>query len=423
MFHTFTQRTLEILLTALCGLTALTGHAQVKADWARTHAGAYGEMLALDRQGNAFVAGSVAWSTMWLAKYDASGAELWQRSFDHPGTREQSASLAVDAAGNAIVTGYFIGGDKGAANALVVLKYSPTGALLWQDIVSSAHGYASRAGTDAAGNVFVLARTWAAGPGGQQVRLVALKYAPDGTRQWLRDLGLDTLGADAPAALAVTPEGSLIVAGGASTQLLLAAVDASGNLLASKSMPGSPGDVALGPAGEVYVAGGPHADPAQRGFVVIKHDANFNPIWRKTYDVGRWGWRIAVDSRGHAVIAGVAGDSRLDWMTIKIDANGALLWSRRYDQHRHSDEIPFAVVVGADDAVYVTGQAGPSPVRGPARALGTVTLKYGADGTLHWTASTFDSDRGLDVKLGADGGVYVVGESPLTLLRYDQSAR
>jgi outer membrane protein assembly factor BamB len=423
MIEALVKPSLAILLTGLCALLPLTGHAQMKPDWARTHKAAHGEMLALDSLGNAFIAGSVPWSTMLIAKYDASGTALWQRIFDHPGTREQTASLAVDAAGNALVTGYFIGGDRGAANALVVLKYSPTGALLWQDIVTTAHGYASRVGTDAAGNVYVLGRAWAAGPGGERIRLVGIKYAPDGTREWLRDLVLDALSADAPAALAVAPQGSLIVVGGASTKMLIAVYDASGNLVASKSMAGSPGDVALGPSGEIYVVGGPHANPADRGFIVFKHDANFNEIWRKTYDVGRWGWRIAVDSRGHAVIAGVAGDTRLDWMTIKIDPNGTLLWSRRHDQHRHSDEIPFAVVVGADDAVYVTGQAGPAPAHGVARALGTVTVKYGADGTPHWAASSFESDRGLGVKLSADGGVYVVGESPLTLLRYAQSPR
>lgn len=105
------------------------------------------------------------------------------------------------------------------------------------------------------------------------------------------------------------------------------------------------------------------------------HDKNFNELWRKTYSVDPWGWRVAVDSQGNAIVAGAAGSGYLDWMTIKLDANGGLLWSRRYDQHTN-DEIPYAMVVGPDDAIYITGKGGPGPTSGELSYLRTVTLKY-----------------------------------------------
>lgn len=424
LLQAMTGRCLALLLAALMSICA---HAQVDPDWVSVKPGRFGEMLALDHDNNAYVAGSVPWSTMWIAKYSASGTSLWQRTFDNPGTREQSSWISVDAAGNAIVIGHIIGGDAGVANGLIVLKYSPAGTLMWQDVVTSAFGYAARASTDAAGNVYVIARTWVASPPGKSSgdigRLVGIKYAPDGTRLWTREFGLDTVSADAPASMLVTAAGNLIVIGGSNGDMVLRGFDAAGNLISSKSVAASPGDVALGPAGEFYVVGGPHTDPGARGFLVIKHDSNFNELWRNTYDVGRWGWRVAVDSQGNAVVTGVTGNTSLDWMTIKLDPNGVLLWSRRYDAHQTSDEIPFSMAIGHDGAVYITGQAGPAPSAGKPGALSTVTLKYAADGTQVWAASTPAADRGLGVKLGSDNGVFVVGESPLAVFRYPQTTR
>ncbi len=151
------------------------------------------------------------------------------------------------------------------------------------------------------------------------------------------------------------------------------------------------------------------------------HDKNFNELWRKTYSVDPWGWRVAVDSQGNAIVAGAAGSGYLDWMTIKLDANGGLLWSRRYDQHTN-DEIPYAMVVGPDDAIYITGQGGPGPTSGELSYLRTVTLKYTPAGAQVWSAATFNSVRGLGLKLGSDSGLFVVGESPWTVYHYTQAS-
>jgi hypothetical protein len=130
---------------------------------------------------------------------------------------------------------------------------------------------------------------------------------------------------------------------------------------------------------------------------------------------------VVVDSKGNAIVAGIGGNGYADWMTIKLDPNGALLWSRSYDQH-FNDEIPYAMVVGPDDAVYITGQGGPGPTSGELAYLRNVTVKYASDGAQLWSATTFDSVRGLGVKLGTDGGLFVVGESPQTVFHHTQAS-
>ena len=411
------------ILKSLCFAAMLlpaSALAQVTPDWIHSTPSTYGKMIALDQNNNAYVAGSDPLAlTMLITKLSPTGAQLWQRVFDNPGTSEQGSWVTLDAAGNAIVTGYTVRASNGDTTGLIVLKYDPAGNLLWQDVIASAFGYASRATTDSAGNIYVLGRAFLTNASGNATNdVVTIKYAPDGTRQWQRSLSFDDWSSDAPTSMALTRTGGVIVTGGR----LAAAYDAAGNQLWRKVFETSSAalDVALGPVGEFYVVGGTYSLASGNTFLVTKFDANFNQLWRKTYMVGPWGHRVVVDSNGNAIVAGIGGSSYADWMTIKLDPNGALLWQRSYDQH-FNDEIPYAIVVGPDDAVYITGQGGPGPTSGELSYLRNVTVKYAPDGTQVWSATSFDSVRGLGLKLGTDNGLFVVGNSPQTVFHYPQA--
>ncbi len=417
MQHRFNMFKRVCLAAVLLPASAL---AQVTPDWVHATPNTYGKMIALDQNNNAYVAGSDPLAlTMLITKLGPTGAQLWQRVFDNPGTSEQGSWVTLDAAGNAIVTGYTVRASNGDTTGLIVLKYDPAGNLLWQDIIPSAFGYASRVATDSAGNVYVLGRAFLTNASGNTTNdVVTIKYAPDGTRQWQRSLSFDDFSSDAPTSMALTRTGNVIVTGGR----LAAAYDPAGNQLWRKVFETSSAalDLALGPLGEFYVVGGTYASAAGNTFLVTKFDANFNQLWRKTYKVGPWGHRVVVDSQGNAIVTGVGGSGYADWMTIKLDPKGAVLWSRMYDQH-FNDEIPYAIVLGPDDAVYITGQGGPGPSSGELSYLRNVTVKYAPDGAQVWSATSFDSVRGLGLKLGTDNGLFVVGNSPQTVFHYTQA--
>jgi hypothetical protein len=410
-----------VTLAALGALLPLPAVAQAPVEWVQTTPNAYGKMIALDKDNNAYVAGWLpSTSTMLITKLSPAGALVWQRSFDNPGTSEQSTWVTVDAAGNAIVTGYTFRTLNGDPTGLIVLKYDPAGTLLWQDVIGSAFGYAWRASTDGAGNVYVLGRAFLTNASGNTTNdVVTIKYTPGGTRLWQRSLSFDDFSSDAPTSIALTPAGNVIVTAGR----LAAAYDPAGNLLWRKVYEASSAalNVAVGPSGGFYVVGGTYSSATGNTFLVTRFDVNFNELWRRTYKVGPWGHRVVVDSKDNAIVAGIGGNGYADWMTIKIDPNGALLWSRSYDQH-FNDEIPYAMAIGPDDAVYITGQGGPGPTSGELSYLRNVTVKYASDGAQVWSATTFDSMRGLGLKLGTDGGLFVVGESPQTVFHYTQAS-
>ena len=365
-----------------------SGHkifAQVSQGWTQTIPNQYGKMIALDGANNAFVAGSDPLNgTILTVKYDPNGILLWQRIFDNPGTREQGSWVTVDKDGNAIVTGYNISGANQLPVGLIVLKYDTNGNLLWQDLIPNARGLTVRADTDATGSIYVLGRLFVTNTSGNTTDDIALiKYAPNGSKLWTKTFGFDATSADNPTSQAIAPNGNVIVTGGAGGWFLTAAFDPNGNQLWSKTLLGSTGalSVAVASGGESYVVGGTYSQAQGNTFLVLKYDAAGNEIWNKTYAVGNYARRVAVDSFGDVIATGVGTQTNfLDWVTIKINSSGALLWSQRYDQHLVNDEIPYAMVVGPDNAIYITGQGGPGPTSGELSYLRTVTLKYSAGG-------------------------------------------
>ena len=436
------------LVAALVAFAPLGASAQLTPDWVVSTPNTYGEMIALDRGNNAYVVGSgTAPMVVMITKYSPAGAQLWQRTFDNPVTQETGSWVTVDGSGNVIVTGNTVDAS-GNPNGLVVLKYDSAGNLLWKDVIAASLGRTLRAMSDGLGNAYVLGSMSLTNAGIATEEIVTIKYTPQGTRQWTRNLGAHTA-TGAPASMAITSAGNVIVAGGAGGTMSMAAYDPPGNQIWSKTVLGSSAlDLAIAPSGDFYVVGGTTAQsatvtatdgaigalgdfstgpfPTLRVYLVVKHDARFNEVWRRTYDVGSTAMRAAVDSAGNVVITGVYTslyNSYSNWNTIKLDPTGKLLWTQVYDQHSNNHEIPYSMALGSDNSVYITGQGGPAPAdpSGDLSLLSAVTVRYAPDGTQFWAANAPVSVRGLGVKLGTDGGVLVVGESPQTVFRYAQS--
>lgn len=397
-----------------------TAQAAVTQDWAVISQGKSGAMLALDKDNNAYVAGSVPRSTILLTKYSSTGVELWERVFDNPLTSEQANWVTLDPAGNPIVVGLTLQASTGNGTGFVVLKYDPAGNLLWQDVIPGTFAGAVRAATDAQGNVYVLG-TGGAGLGRD---LTTIKYSPGGVRQWMRSYQQTVTSLHGPASMVVTPAGNVIVTGGSQATMNAVAYDPVGNLIWAKSITPATAanDVALGPQGEIYLVGGDLTPGAPKGILIVKHDANFNELWRKTYPVGYQAIRAAVDGGGHLVATGITPNAYFNWVTIKLDPAGTLLWSRITDKRPSPDEYPNALAIGPDNAVYVTGEAGwLSTANGNVTTyLGATTEKFAADGTLAWSTQAQIPSRGRGVKLGSDGSVFVVGDGPRALLHYTQ---
>ena len=416
--------TLGLALMTLLPLVGLapTAQAQLAPDWTASPGGATAVALALDRDNNSLVTSWTAGAPLHLAKFGPSGALLWQRSLAALGPSSRSLDLVTDATGHAVVTGLQVDA-AGVPQAALVARFDPAGTLLWQDVSAGRFNIGWRAAVDAAGNVYALSRLTRPDTGTAVVTDMWLtKFSPAGARLWTRSYGAAS--AD-DGALIVTSTGQAIVAGGVPGGTVLVAFDAAGTTLWTSSWPGSV-SLAAGLAGEFYAVGG-----AGQGFQVMKFDAGRNLLWSHAYPARGPAQRARVDSAGNLLVTGAVDTNTgpltvvlSDWLTLKLSPSGAPLWSNSFGLPNGINDLPLALALGADDAVYVTGQGtvlvddgtGSLQPRGS-----TATVKYTPAGAQAWVAQGPLATRGLGVKASTDGGVVVIAEAPPTLLRYPQS--
>ncbi|GFO65018.1 S8 family serine peptidase [Geomonas paludis] len=194
--------------------------------------------VAVDAVGNVYVAGYTTYEYPWrhdtlLIKYDAAGNVLWSRSYDAAEV-DRVFSVALDAAGNVYMTG-----DKGVRGAdgyysyqYQTLKYSPAGDLLWVRNYDDYTAYAVAVGAD--GSVYVAGDYFA-----------VVKYNADGAVLWNKVVPVGGVNGQELhiTSLAVGKKGQLYAAGrffdGSATIYALAKLDANGNILWTKPIPGA----------------------------------------------------------------------------------------------------------------------------------------------------------------------------------------
>lgn len=130
--------------------------------------GVSGYAVAVDRSGNVVIAGRVVGGNVvagtydgydaWVAKYTSGGSRSWIRQFGVNRVAngdDGSSDVAIDSAGNVVLTGYRPSSISYDYDAFV-RKYGPTGAYLWESVLNSGRtDVGSAIATDAIGNTFV----------------------------------------------------------------------------------------------------------------------------------------------------------------------------------------------------------------------------------------------------------------------------
>ena len=186
--------------------------------------------------------------------------------------------------------------------------------------------------------------------------------------------------------------------------------------------------LAVDSGGNVYAAGWAYDSATGYDYLTIKYDRNGNLLWERRYDgsAGRTDWiaGLAVDGAGNVYVTGSSIDSATgyDIATLKYDQNGSLLWVRRYNGIYNGSDGANAIAVDEAGNVYVAGQAM------VANHLGDfMTLKYDSDGNLLWHRS-YDSpgneyDYVKAIALDSAGNLIVHGPSDwgawYTTIKYD----
>ncbi len=297
----------------------------------------YGVGVAVDVLGNTYITGdsngslggpNAGYTDAFLSKYDADGNALWTRQL---GTMDYDYSLgvAVDAAGNAYISGYTdgnLGGPNAGGADAFLSKYDAEGNVLWtRQLGSAGDDHSHAVAVDALGNAYISGHTdanlWGPNAGGTDAFLS--KYDADGNALWTRQLG--TADDDWSYGVAVDAAGNAYISGytdgnlggpnAGGTDAFLSKYDADGNAVWTRQLGTTSDDhshgVALDAAGNAYISGHTWGslDGLNAGFddaFLSKYDANGNLLWTEqlgTVNSDRC-FSVALDGLGNAYISG-----------------------------------------------------------------------------------------------------------------------
>ncbi|MRR29424.1 hypothetical protein EG834_03615, partial [bacterium] len=393
-------------------------------DWRNTDYGFSSRMMATDGD-NTYVLGDTAVGDyLVIKKFSASGILLWQTTYD-PAERLRGVWIAVDNNNNPVVLASMISGSSATPSGWLTLKYDSNGALLWTNGLPGPFRDARRVAIDASNNIYVAGRMWLTNSSANTtLDSVLIKYSPGGTPLWTAVFDNNSA-VDEPFSMVISPDSSRIGVAGISGNLFMALMyDSNGNRLWANTNSNvyAANDLAFGPGNISYFAAGTYfpQDPNPYQMAIVKFDAAGNQSWIKSYSVGDRTFRVAVDTWGNIVATGMDVAGYMDWITIKTDANGNLMWSQRYDAGRNNDEIPTMLKLDASDAVYVTGTGGPNPGSGTLSYLKGVVVKYNSDGTPQWVV--WDAYAGgKALLLGAGNTLASLGFGYLVTTHYTET--
>ncbi len=399
------------MILALCTLTG-AAFAQPPLMWGTRFTAPTSErspFIAADAQGNLYVT-CEAFDTnqqqadILLIKYNSQGAIQWSRQFNGTGNyNDIPYGIVVDRAGNIYVTGRSWRGyvfNGGTEYDYILIKYSPSGNLLWvryyngpsSQTTAISDDVAYSIALDSLDNIYLTGFSHAVNPEGVvRYEIATVKYSPDGAQQWVQRFHLPPFGGDGGVKVKVDSFGHVYVAGHGTDRVT-----------------GGRGDAVI----------------------LLQYDTAGNLNWWRTFSASdsltdfEQPFDLTVDAQGNAYVVGYTWPStgRWDFFTLKYRPDGTLAWSRIYGRGGDYDDVALSVVVDSTGNVYVSGE---SNTRDPVNGTDIVTLKYDMNGNLLWTR-IFQGDR-VDFEtrprlvLDRAGNVYMGCQADWNDTRYDYS--
>lgn len=185
--------------------------------WTTTYDGPWAgwdrpEALAVDSDDNILVGGEIGVTPgstdMWFAKYDPSGVQQWEVFVYGPnGLADAAFGIAVDPWGNVHVAGVVWGLDADADMWLA--KYDADGAEVWSEIVEGPSSFGQDVVADDMGNAYFVGTHGDTADRDIWVRA----YDPDGIELWTTAIDGMSNSGDGAMAVSVTPDGEPVAAG------------------------------------------------------------------------------------------------------------------------------------------------------------------------------------------------------------------
>lgn len=166
---------------------------------------------------------------------------------------------------------------------------------------------------------------------------------------------------------------------------------------------------------------------------IIKYNNQGDSIWAVRYNGSKNGLDqfadMVMDKFKNVYVTGLSAqlNTGIDFLTLKYDSTGALLWSATYNDIFGSTDEPQAIAIDSFQNVYVTGYG-----LGPNFRNEFITVKYNSAGVEQWAVKHDAGTGSRAYKIGVDrqNNIYVTGmvdslgtpnHTKYRTLKYDQN--
>jgi uncharacterized delta-60 repeat protein len=396
--------------------------------------------VVVDSYGNVYVTGQSYRSgtnyDFYTIKYDSAGNVDWEARYNNDAVNDsdQAMDIAVDAKGNAYVTGWSKG--TGLNDDYLTLKYDSSGTEVWD---SPARFNGSGDGddrvraisVDTGGNVCVTGYSMTTAG---NYDYTTIKYDADGNTVWSgagiyngAALYHGGFGDDTAVDIAVDSSGNVYVTGsvydGSQRDYGTVKYNSSGVEQWARWYDGTASlyddaaEITIDDAGFVYVTGASQGGSTSWDWATIKYNSAGDPVWpgdgAVRYDAAgsnaAFGEHISVDSSGNVYVTGTYDEPNGTFATAKYDSAGNEQWVSRYIDATATICAPRGMVVDSSGNIHVAGTSYYTSY------ADYVAIKYDNDGRELWNRKfngpSSDYDDATAIALDSQGNVFVTGVS------------
>lgn len=302
-------------------------------------------------------------------KYSPDGTLMWSKLKNGSSNIEENGiDIAIDQEGNIYTAGYI--DQLETAQDYCLIKYDTDGNELWMATWSGESALSDviyEIVIDANGNILVNGRS--DGGGENYDDFTTAKYSPDGTLLWINKY--HQIYGETGFTIDVDDEGNVYAGGWAADGIsmgesLIIKYSPEGEKLWEQRYHNGADGISeawvIRTYNDVVYMAGVSADfPAtNQDFMILKYDSDGNLIWNIAYDDGsadnEYLTDMDIDNDGNIIVSGtIYYETTSDILTQKYDADGNLIWSEKYDGDAHSYDEGYAVATNAAGDIFITG--------------------------------------------------------------------
>ena len=382
----------------------------------------------MDKFGNLIISGRTGFDYITL-KYDNSGNLMWSRIYDGGvGSDDAPRDMTVDDSGYVYVTGYsYEGTSNGGVNWLTI-KYSKDGELIWKrslDWTGHKSDDPNSLALDKNYNVYVTGYGFVGPPPLLKEDLVLAKYDINGEFQWAESLSSSSTASSVGYSVLTDDSNNVIVSGYTGNRVAVAKYDGMGNIIWNREFFRNSGNLVSPLYSKLdyennIILTGFYSVASQSNFVTLKYDRNGNLLWSRIFDspVGTLDIAndICLDQNNNIFITGRTFTNFYnDIFVLKYSSSGDTLWLRTFDAGYAFDDEAKSIKSDSLGNTYLTGN-----IQTPTASNDIITLKYDLSGNLVWqkiystSSNPTGQDFGITISLDNFFNVYVSGSCVLS---------